>query len=50
VVRNLGAPPSWSLDSELIDLVQPSMARAAYLARAIGNDPLPEVAAETEGE
>jgi uncharacterized Zn finger protein len=48
VVRNLGAPPSWSLDSELIDLVQPSMARAAYLARAIGNDPLPEVA-EPEG-
>jgi hypothetical protein len=43
VVRNLGTPPSWSLDSQFIDTVQPSMARAAYLARAIANDPLPEV-------
>ena len=43
VVRNLGAPPSWSLDQELIEVVQPSMARAADLARAIANDPLPEV-------
>ena len=47
VVRNLGAPPSWSLDQELIDAVQPSMARAAYLARAIASDPLPEVAETT---
>ncbi len=46
VVRNLGAPPSWSLDQELIDAVQPSMARAAYLARAIASDPLPEATAE----
>jgi uncharacterized Zn finger protein len=49
ILRHLGPPPAWSLDRRFAELAQPTVSRAAQVARQLALDARPETRPSKDG-